>query len=53
MNRVLTVDVRKLAYCRACYEPMYCIYDQSIRDFCHECALEMKAEEAEHLHAAE
>lgn len=42
---LLIVDTRKLAHCRMCYEPMYCIYDQSIRDYCHECTQEMVLEE--------
>jgi hypothetical protein len=40
----LTVDPWILAHCRMCYEPMYCIYDQKIRDFCHECMMDMEAE---------
>jgi len=44
-NQVLIVDTRKLAHCRMCYEPMYCIYDQSIRDYCHDCVQEMALEE--------
>ena len=47
MNQVLIVDTRKLAHCRMCYEPMYCIYDQSIRDYCYECSAEMAAEDTE------
>ena len=37
---ILTVDPRTLAHCRACYEPMYYIYDQKLRSFCYECTLE-------------
>jgi len=39
-GRVLTVDPRILAHCRMCYEPMYYIYDQKLRDFCYECTME-------------
>lgn len=53
MHRILTVDTRKLAHCKMCHEPMYCIYDQSIRDFCYECALEIEADEAESISVSE
>jgi hypothetical protein len=32
----ITVDKRVFAVCRDCGLPMYCIYDQSLRDFCYE-----------------
>jgi hypothetical protein len=41
----LTVDPRMLAHCRACYEPMYYIYDQKLREFCYECTLEYQAQQ--------
>jgi len=47
MNRLLTVNPRVLAHCRMCNEPLYCIYDQNLRDVCYECTLETKAAEAE------
>jgi hypothetical protein len=39
-GRMLTVDPRTLAHCRVCYEPMYYIYDQKIRNLCYECTME-------------
>jgi hypothetical protein len=39
-GRILAVDPRILAHCRMCYEPMYYIYDQRLRDFCYECMVE-------------
>jgi hypothetical protein len=53
MNRILRVDTRKLAHCRMCREPMYCIYDEAIRDFCYECSLEIKADEVESISVTE
>jgi hypothetical protein len=32
----ITVDKRVFAVCRDCGMPMYCIYDQTLRDFCHD-----------------
>lgn len=38
----ITVHPKHLAHCRLCREPMYCIYDWMLRDYCHQCTLEMK-----------
>jgi hypothetical protein len=45
-ERVLTVDPRILAHCRLCFEPMYCIYDSALRDYCHECLLDVSRDDA-------
>jgi hypothetical protein len=39
-GRIFTVDPRSIAHCRICYEPMYYIYDQRLRNYCHECTVE-------------
>lgn len=31
------LDISSLAMCRECLTPLKYIYDQSLRDFCHEC----------------
>ena len=35
------LNVRRLAHCKCCCEPMYCIYDQALRDFCWGCEVDM------------
>ncbi len=42
-----SVDPRSLAHCRYCHEPMYCIYDANLRDFCWECLVESEEQAAE------
>ena len=37
----ITVSRDSLAHCRDCLEPLYCIYDQRLRDFCHDCEKRM------------
>lgn len=44
-----TIDPKELAHCRCCYEPMYIIKDSSVRDYCHECLLEMSIENAKEI----
>jgi hypothetical protein len=39
-NRTYTIDPRSIAHCRACFEPMYYIYDQKLRSLCYECTAE-------------
>lgn len=39
-------DLKMLAHCRMCCEPLLYIYDTSLRDFCHECLCEMSVESA-------
>ncbi len=46
MKVYLNVDPRHLAHCRYCYQPMYCIYDQTLRDFCYECEMEARIQSA-------
>ena len=38
-----------LAHCRNCIEPMYCIYDQRIRDYCHICQLVLRTKPEDNL----
>jgi hypothetical protein len=33
------IDLRELAHCRQCYEPMLFIYDSELRDYCYECQM--------------
>jgi len=33
----VTVNPKHLAHCRACCQPLYCIYDADLRWFCWEC----------------
>ena len=40
----ITVNKDQLAHCRNCITPLYCIYDQRLRDFCHECEQEMRGQ---------
>ena len=44
-GRISTVDPKSIAHCKICYEPMYYIYDQKIRNYCHECTLEHRLEQ--------
>lgn len=39
----------ELAHCKLCTEPMYCIYDQKLRDYCHGCLVDMSMENARRL----
>lgn len=32
-------DISQMAHCRSCIQTMTGIYDQRLRDFCHECLL--------------
>ncbi len=41
-----SADPRCLAHCRYCHEPMYCIYDATLRDFCYPCELEARLQNA-------
>ena len=47
MRELITVHPRELAHCKGCCEPMYCIYSQALRDYCHDCTVEMTMEMAE------
>ena len=49
MRELITVHPRELAHCKNCCEPLYVIYDQSLRDFCHECMVEMSLDMAERV----
>jgi len=50
MNDIyITVDSRELAHCKMCWEPMYIIYDQSLRDYCHDCLTDMSLEAAREI----
>ena len=44
-----TGDIRSLAHCRLCSEPMYLIYDASLRDYCQPCLEDMAMEEARRI----
>lgn len=41
----LTVNPRHLAHCKMCREPMFCIYDWTLRHYCWECKVEMGLED--------
>lgn len=43
------VDMREVAHCKYCWEPMLYIYDQKKRDICHECLEEIKLENAKEV----
>lgn len=32
-----TRNVRELAHCEMCHEPMFCIYDRAVRHYCWQC----------------
>ncbi len=42
-------DPRSLAHCRLCRDPMYFIYDWKLRDYCHECMVDMSMENARRI----
>ena len=48
-NRALTINPSIIVRCRLCSEPMYYIYDRSVRECCFECSIEIKAAEVELL----
>lgn len=39
-----TGKLRDLAHCKACSDPMFIIYDQSLRDYCAECEAEISGD---------
>jgi hypothetical protein len=44
-----TGDLHSLAHCRLCRTPMFMIYDWKLRDYCHECMVDMSMEEARRI----
>lgn len=42
---IFAIDPTLLTHCRSCSEPMYFIYDDSLRDYCYECLSEISKEE--------
>lgn len=47
-----TVDLRELAHCKMCRDPLYCIYDWTVRDYCWECTCEMQGLDEEEVKAS-
>ncbi len=47
MSNSLDVDPKTLAHCRLCSEPMYCIYDSALRDYCYACLLDVPMDNVE------
>jgi hypothetical protein len=43
------LDVSRMAHCRSCCQCMTGIYDQRLRDYCHECLLIMAIENARRI----
>lgn len=41
-NFKLTIHPKYLAHCKVCREPMYCLYEQSLRYNCYSCAKDME-----------
>lgn len=41
---VFTGDIRELAHCKYCWEPLYIIYDHKLRDTCRDCELDLRAQ---------
>lgn len=39
----------QLAHCRQCLEPMYCIYDSRLRDYCHRDARRLRVDRSSNL----
>lgn len=46
---VHSADLKKLAHCKLCSEPMLFIYSQSLRDYCFECLEDMAMENARRI----
>lgn len=46
---IMQINERELARCISCMNPMYCIYQTGVRDFCHECELQMKIDNAKEI----
>lgn len=42
---VINVDPKKLAHCKMCNDPMYCIYDWTLRPYCWQCSIDLEITE--------
>lgn len=41
---IITVNPKRLAHCRMCRDPLLCIYDWKVRDYCWDCTQDMEGE---------